>query len=85
MLTRPSFVFLDHPGRTLDAERIDKALSALCACRTTCVTVASAEDEGDHLGHYDALLEIGEGGRWSWRPIREGNIVEQEAPRAISS
>ena len=85
VLTRPRFVFLDHPGRTLDAERIDRALSALCACKTTCVTVASAEDEGEHLGHYDALLEIGEAGRWSWRPIREGNIVEQEAPRAISS
>jgi putative ATP-binding cassette transporter len=85
VLTRPQFVFLDHPGRTLDAERIDKALSALCACRTTCVTVASAEDETEHLGHYDALLDIGEAGRWSWRPIREGKVVEQEAPRAISS
>ncbi|MBY0274001.1 ABC transporter ATP-binding protein/permease [Candidatus Binatia bacterium] len=82
VLTRPHFVFLDHPGRTLDAERIDKALSALCACRTTCVTVASAEDEAEHLGHYDALLEIGEAGRFRWRPIREGNIVQQEAPRA---
>ena len=85
VLTRPSFVFLDHPGRTLDAERIDRALSALCACRTTCVTIASTDEEIEHLGHFDALLEIGEGGRWSWRPIREGRIVEQEAPRAISS
>jgi len=82
VLTRPSFVFLDHPGRTLDAERIDRALSALCACRTTCVTVAGAEEETEHPGHYDALLEIGEIGRWSWTPIREGRIVEQEAPRA---
>jgi vitamin B12/bleomycin/antimicrobial peptide transport system ATP-binding/permease protein len=85
VLTRPRFVFLDHPGRTLDAERIDRALSALCACQTTCVTVASAEDEAEHLGHYDALLEIGAAGRFRWRPIREGNVVEQEAPRAISS
>lgn len=82
VLTRPRFVFLDHPGRTLDAERIDRALSALCACQTTCVTVASAEDEAEHLGHYDALLEIGQAGRFRWRPIREGNVVEQEAPRA---
>jgi putative ATP-binding cassette transporter len=82
VLTRPHFVFLDHPGRTLDAERIERALSALNACQTTCVTIASDEDEAEHLGHYDALLEIGEQGRWSWRPIREGKIVEQEAPLA---
>lgn len=82
VLTRPRFVFLDHPGRTLDAERIDKALSALCACQTTCVTIASAEDEAEHLSHYDALLEIGEAGRFRWRQIHEGNIVQQEAPRA---
>ncbi|MEW6267732.1 MAG: SbmA/BacA-like family transporter [Thermodesulfobacteriota bacterium] len=86
VLTRPRFVFLDHPGRTLDAERIDRALSALCACRTTCVTIASLDDEAEHLGHYDALLEIGDAGRWSWRPIRDGKIVEsaeqEEAQRA---
>jgi hypothetical protein len=46
------------------------------------VTIASADDEAEHLGHYDALLEIGDQGRWSWRPIREGKIGEQEAPPA---
>jgi putative ATP-binding cassette transporter len=81
VLTRPRFVYLDHPGRTLDAERISAALQALCACRTTCVTIVSPEEEAEHLEHFDALLEIGEAGRWSWRPIRDGKIVDDGARR----
>lgn len=82
VLRRPSFVFLDHPARTLDAERVACALSVLCGCGTTCVTIASGEEEQENLAHYDAHLEIAPGGRWTWREVRDGIIAGDEPVRA---
>lgn len=82
VLSRPRFVFLHNPGRTLDHEHITLALTALCECETTCITVAGVDEEDDHVAQHDALLELGPEGTWSWTPIRDGIIVEGEARRA---
>ena len=81
ILSRPRFVFLHNPGRTLDAEQIDLALKELCDCTTTCVTLTGIDEEDGHLSHHDALLELSPDGGWSWRPIRNGTIVDDEVRR----
>jgi vitamin B12/bleomycin/antimicrobial peptide transport system ATP-binding/permease protein len=82
ILMRPRFVFLANPGRTLDAEQIELALNALCDCTATCVTLTADGEQNDHLAHHDALLDLSADGSWSWKPIRDGVIVDGEARRA---
>ncbi|HEV7733686.1 MAG TPA: SbmA/BacA-like family transporter [Candidatus Binatia bacterium] len=81
-LSRPTFVILHNPSRTLDKEHIALALKALCACDITCITFAALDDEDDHLAEHDALLELAADGSWSWKPIRDGVVVEAEVSRA---
>jgi putative ATP-binding cassette transporter len=82
ILSRPRFVLLHNPGRTLDHEHIDLALRALCDSTVTCLTFTGVDEEEDHLGEHDALLEIAADGSWSWKPIRDGVIVDGEARQA---
>src|SRR4029434_7908561 len=82
ILMRPRFVFLANPGRTLDAEQIELALNALCDCTATCVTLTADGEQNAHLPHHDALLDLSADGSWSWKPIRDGVIVDGEARRA---
>ncbi|MCW5891145.1 MAG: ABC transporter ATP-binding protein/permease [bacterium] len=82
LLSRPSFVILDNPSRTLEREHITMALQALCACTVTCITFTGIDEEENHVAEHDALLEVAADGSWSWKPIRDGVVVEGEARRA---
>lgn len=82
IVSRPTFVILSNPGRTLDQEHIDLALKALCGCEVTCITFTGIDEEDDHMTEHDALLEIAVDGSWSWKPIRDGIVVEDEVRRA---
>ena len=84
-LSRPTFVILHNPGRTLDSEQIALALRALCDCAVTCITFTGIDEPDDHLGEHDALLDIAADGGWTWRPIRDGIVVDAEVRRASSS
>ena len=35
------------------------------------------DDVGELLEHFDAVLEIGAGGRWTWSPVRESKLRER--------
>ena len=85
ILSRPTFVILHNPGRTLDSEQIALALQALCDCAVTCITFTGIDEPDDHLGEHDALLDIAADGGWTWRPIRDGMVVDAEARRTSSS
>ena len=84
ILSRPRFVLLHNPGRTLDHEHITLALRALCDCTVTCLTFTGSDEEDDHLMDHDALLEIAPDGSWSWKPVRDGVIVDGEVRRATT-
>jgi putative ATP-binding cassette transporter len=83
-VSRPSFVILHNPSRTLDHEHIELALKALCGCTTTCITFTGIDEEDDHMAEHDAVLELAADGSWSWKPIRDGVVVEAEARRAAA-
>ncbi len=81
-LSQPTFVVLDNPSRTLDKDHIALVLKALCACDITCITFTATDEDDDHLAEHDALLELAVDGSWSWKPIRDGAVVESEVRRA---
>jgi len=85
VLSRPRFVLLHNPGRTLDHEHIGLALKALCECTATCLTFTGLGEDSDHVADHDALLEIAADGSWSWKPIRDGVVVDDEVRRAGTS
>lgn len=82
IVSRPTFVVLNNPGRTLDQEHIALALKALCGCNVTCITFTGVDEEDDHMAEHDALLELAVDGRWSWTPIRDGVVVAGEMRKA---
>jgi vitamin B12/bleomycin/antimicrobial peptide transport system ATP-binding/permease protein len=82
IVSKPTFVILHNPSRTLDQDHIALALKALCACEITCITFTGIDEEDDHMAEHDALLELAADGSWSWRPIRDGGVVDGEARRA---
>lgn len=85
ILSRPTFVVLHNPGRTLDGEHIALALQALCDCDVTCITFTGIAEPDDHLAEHDALLDMAPDGSWTWKRVRDGAVVAVEAPPAVSS
>lgn len=76
ILTCPRFVFLDRPSTTLNSEQLEWILGLLKEHGITYVTFED-EERSVNLGSYDAVLELEEGGAWTWRSIQEGRIVEK--------
>jgi putative ATP-binding cassette transporter len=85
VLSRPTFVMLHDPSRTLEPEHIGLTLRALCDCDVTCITFTGVDEEDYHLAEHDAVLDLAADGGWSWRPIRAGVIIDGEERRASSS
>lgn len=74
-LARPRFVFLDRPSTTLDPEQVDSLLGLLKQRDITYVTFeGDIEEHHVNLDSYDALLELREGGEWTWEPSRGGRL-----------
>jgi putative ATP-binding cassette transporter len=76
LLARPRFVLLERIGNTLDADEIAGILRALTKRDVAYVAIGDGDQT---LDSYDAVLELEEGGRWRWSPIRNGQIVRESA------
>jgi putative ATP-binding cassette transporter len=74
LIARPRFVLLERIGNTLDAEEIAGVLRAFSERNVAYVAIGDGDQT---LDAYDAVLELDEGGRWRWSPIRNGRIVEK--------
>jgi putative ATP-binding cassette transporter len=68
VLAEPQFAFLERPHTTLTPDQVAAMLDLLTEHAITYVTIDDRELE---LDRYDALLELGAGGAWEWRPARE--------------
>ena len=66
VLATPAFAFLDRVGSALDAARVDQVLQTLVHHGITCIAVGNGRDP---LEHYDATLELGESGAWTYTPL----------------
>jgi putative ATP-binding cassette transporter len=62
-LAAPRFVLLDRVEMTLGSEQLRRILRLLSERSITCINFGKAEDE---LDLYQAVLEYGEDGRWTW-------------------
>jgi len=67
-LAAPRLAVLDRPATLLAPDAAARALALLAQRGITLVTFAP---DAALAALHDARLELGEGGRWSWQPIRE--------------
>jgi len=68
LLASPKFVMLDRVEMSLGAERFRQILRLLSEHSIASINIGQA----DHNQHqYDAILEFGEGGRWTWTPATD--------------
>jgi putative ATP-binding cassette transporter len=63
LLAAPRFVLLDRVEMTLGPEQFKKILRLLSERSITCINIGKAGNERDL---YQAVLEYGEDGRWTW-------------------
>ncbi|MDF9391796.1 MULTISPECIES: ABC transporter ATP-binding protein/permease [Methylococcus] len=73
LLLEPRFVFLDRPGTALDAEQLNRVLQMLHDHSIAYITLGNSHD---NLSFYDAVLDLEPEGRWSWKEVRDGVVVE---------
>lgn len=74
LIAAPQFALLDRIGTAFSSPQIARVLEMLSKHSVTCLFV----DHGDSpLDPYDALLELHEGGSWTWVPLRGGCRVEE--------
>jgi putative ATP-binding cassette transporter len=72
VLAAPRFAVLDRPGTLVPRELVDRTCRAFSEASITVVTFAR---DAELVMHHDVQLEIGEGGRWAWRPLREESRI----------
>jgi putative ATP-binding cassette transporter len=65
LLAVPQFAFLDRVDTTLSAEQVHKILHLLSETSITYINNGEADDSREL---YDAVLEFGEDGGWTWTP-----------------
>jgi putative ATP-binding cassette transporter len=63
LLAAPRFVLLDRVEMTLSSEQLNKILQLLSERSITCINIGKAGNDRDL---YQAVLEYGEDGRWTW-------------------
>jgi putative ATP-binding cassette transporter len=66
LLAVPSFVFLERPETALGPERLERILGLLAQASISVITIARPEDV-DRF--YNAILELENGGGWTWKPL----------------
>jgi len=64
LLAAPPFAFLDRPRSALASAQVVRVLRLLAERSITYLTVGNGADDPDD---YDAILELGDGGEWTWR------------------
>lgn len=78
LAVRPRFTFVDRPSSTLHDGKVEWILGLLGE-RGISYVVLEDETASADLALYDSLLELKEGGAWSYKSVRDGRIVEAEA------
>jgi vitamin B12/bleomycin/antimicrobial peptide transport system ATP-binding/permease protein len=68
VLAEPQFAFLERPHTTLTPDEVATMLDLLTEHAITYINIDDRELETDR---YDAVLELGAGGAWEWRPARK--------------
>jgi ABC-type uncharacterized transport system fused permease/ATPase subunit len=76
LLSQPRFVLLDRPSTTFDSGRVDWILDLLNERSIAFVTFESDETRVN-MDHYDALVEIKEGGAWEFKPAKDRKMTEE--------
>jgi vitamin B12/bleomycin/antimicrobial peptide transport system ATP-binding/permease protein len=69
VLAAPRFVFLERPRATLGASQADRVMGLLRERSITCLTLG---DGDDRLEDYDVVLELADGGAWTWKALDGG-------------
>jgi vitamin B12/bleomycin/antimicrobial peptide transport system ATP-binding/permease protein len=72
LLAAPQFAFLDRVDTELGADRVHTILRMLSERSITYINNAEADDSRDL---YDAVLECGEDGGWTWTANRAGRMA----------
>jgi len=67
LLAKPRFTLLDRPSTSLSPEQVDWILGLLQELSISYVTF---EEPGAHLTSYDAVLELENGGDWTYKPAK---------------
>lgn len=76
LLTAPHFTFLDRPSTTLTQAQIDWILGMLRE-RSITYVIFEDEDSSGRLENFTAVLELGINGAWTYKPVKNGCIVEE--------
>ncbi len=74
ILARPAFAMLDRVNVVLEPEQFGHALQRLGESSITYVALA---EHAELVERYDAVLEIGAGGVWSWKATDHGTTHPQ--------
>ena len=77
LLVAPQFAFLDRVDTALSADQFHKILHLLSESSITYINNGEADDSRDL---YDAVLEFGEDGGWTWTANQAGRIAEADSP-----
>jgi len=75
LLTRPRFALLDRIGTALAPPQVEHVLDTLSRNSVTYMLVDYGESRPDH---YNAILDLHEGGSWKWIPLKHGQQVEKD-------
>jgi len=81
LVTQPRFAFLDRPSTTLNPGQLDWIL-ALLKERSITYVIFEAKERSVNLNHYDAVLELEEGGAWAWKPVAD---AQSEKDKSIAA
>ena len=77
LLVAPQFAFLDRVDTALSAVQFHKILHLLSESSITYINNGEADDSRDL---YDAVLEFGEDGGWTWTANQTGRIAAADSP-----
>jgi putative ATP-binding cassette transporter len=77
LLAAPQFVFLDRVDTALSADQFHHILQMLSESSITYINNGAADDLRDF---YDAVLECGEDGGWTWTAKRDGRTAAADSP-----
>jgi putative ATP-binding cassette transporter len=81
LLAAPRFVFLDRVGTTLGSDQVRKILLMLSG---NSVTYINSGEVDDSVELYDAVLECGEDGDWTWRTNRPRRMAVADSQASTS-
>ena len=76
LLAAPRFAFLDRVGTALGSDQVHKILHMLSG---SSITYINNGEPGDSRDLYDAVLECGEEGGWTWTAKQAGRMAAEDS------